>query len=212
MNGAAIKYSAMENAPLTELIICGILISIVRLVRRMSMEQLLRVLTDPVSNKILQTLRVRGCMTTAQILAENPQLSRATVYRRIEKMLETGAIRIADSRKVRGQTEQVYAIGEIYIGTPETDEESRKMVTFSLMRILDLYDRYFEISDADVNRDRLFLTNYSISLTDADFSEMLHEIFRIVDSYQKKQSEKDAKLRNLFLLSAPKGETHESEK
>lgn len=174
------------------------------------MDKLLKVLTDPVSNRILQMIRIKKTMTITEILAESPDIPRATVYRKIDKMLAVGAIYIADTNKVRGQTEHVYAIKEMYI-TPDSKEDSVKIVTISLMQILDLYHRYFQSDDADVNRDKLFLLNYSIALNDADFSEMMHAIFEIVDSYQKKQKGKDARTRNLFLLSAPGGGTHASQ-
>ena len=65
------------------------------------MEELLKVLADPICSQIVQILRVRGKMTIAEIIAVSPKLSRATVYRRMEKMLQTGAVRIAETRKVR---------------------------------------------------------------------------------------------------------------
>jgi len=173
------------------------------------MEKLLKVLTDPVSNRILQIIRVKGKMTISEILAENTQVPRATVYRKIDKMLEVGAIYVADTNKVRGQTENVYAIREIYIANPESDEDSLRIVTVSLMQILDLYDRYFKSGNADVNRDKLFMLNYAITLSDRDFSDMMNEIFAVVDKYQQKQNTENAKLRNLYLLSAPRGENNE---
>ena len=60
-----------------------------------------------------------------------------------------------------------------------------------------------------MNRDKLFLLNYAISLSDKDFSAMMNDIFKIVDKYQKKKSTPDAKLRSLYLLSAPGGENNE---
>jgi len=169
------------------------------------MEELLKVLADPVCSQIIQILRVHGKMTIAQIMAVSPGLSRATVYRRMEKMLQTGAVRIAETRRVRGQNEHSYDIGTIWIGTPGTDEDCQKLVTMSLLQIFDRYSRYFAGGDVDVQRDRLFLSNYSIFLNDADFLEMLHKILEIVDSYQQKQDADGARLRSLFLLSAPEG-------
>ncbi len=172
------------------------------------MEKLLKVLTDPVSNRILQLIRVREKMTISDILSESPNVPRATVYRKIEKMLAVGAIEIVDAHKVRGQTEHVYAIKDMYIANPGTEEDSMKLITMSVMQILDQYDRYFQSGTADVNRDRLFLLNYAISLSDEDYSAMVHDIFKIVDKYQKKKASSDAKLRSLYLLSAPGGENY----
>lgn len=172
------------------------------------MEKTLRVLTDPVSNRILQLIRIRKKMTISDILAENKELPRATVYRKVEKMLDVGAIYIAESHKVRGQTENVYAIKEMYITAHDSNEENLKMVTISLMQILDQYDNYFRSGKADANKDKLFLLNYAIPLSDKEFSAMTNEIFRIVDKYQKKTSP-DARLRSLYFLSAPGGKYHE---
>lgn len=60
-----------------------------------------------------------------------------------------------------------------------------------------------------MNRDKLFLLNYAIPLSDKDFSAMMSDIFKIVDKYQKKKVSPDAKLKNLYLLSAPGGENNE---
>ena len=52
------------------------------------MEQLLKVLTDPVSNRILQMIRMKGRMTISEILSENAGIPRATIYSKMDKMLE----------------------------------------------------------------------------------------------------------------------------
>lgn len=173
------------------------------------MDELLKVLTDPVCNRILQMIRVRGKMTISDILSQHKEMPRATVYRKVDKMLETGAIYIAETNKVRGQTENVYAIKNIYISNPETNDDAMKTVTISLMQILDLYDRYFQNENADVNRDKLFMLNYAISLSDKDFSEMMQSIIGIVDKYQHKANAPDANVRNLYFMSAPKGDSNE---
>ncbi len=173
-----------------------------------NMEKLLKVLTDPVSNKILQMIRVKKQMSISEILSENQSVPRATVYRKIEKMLEVGAICVAQTRKVRGQTENIYAVKEMYIANPASDEDGMKIVTIGLMQILDLFNKYFSSGEADVERDKLFLLNYAIELSDEDYSEMTKEILGVVDKYQKKKSE-NTKFRNLYLISAPKGEINE---
>ncbi|MBQ8147499.1 MAG: hypothetical protein IJ040_01785 [Lachnospiraceae bacterium] len=173
------------------------------------MDKLLKVLTDPVSNKLLQTIRVRKQLTISEIIAENTGIPRATIYRKIDKMLAVGAICVVDTHKVRGQIEHVYAIKDIYISNLESKEENMKTVTMSLMQILDSYDRYFESEHADVNRDKLFMLNYCISLDDGEFSNMMKDIIKVVDRYQHKQCAENAKLRNLYLLSAPGGDKNE---
>jgi hypothetical protein len=124
-------------------------------------------------------------------------------------MVEVGAIEIVDSHKVRGQTENVYAVKKMFISTPDSNEVSMKLLTMSLMQIVDQYDRYFKSENADVNRDKLFIYNYAIPLNDRDFSAMMNDVYKVVNKYAKRKVTDDAKLRNLYLLSAPKGENDE---
>ncbi len=173
------------------------------------MEKLIKVLTDPVSNRIIQRIRIKKKMTIAEILADNDKIPRATLYRKVEKMLEVGAIEIVDSRKVRGQTENVYAIKDVFISTSGSPNDGLKFATISIMQILDQYNTYYQSENVDVNRDRLFILNYAIALSDEDFSDMMSDILKIVDRYQKKKGTSDAKIRNLYLLSAPGGEKNE---
>ena len=57
-------------------------------------------------------------------------------------------------------------------------------------------------------RLRRKMTIYALPLSDKDFSAMMSNTFRIVDKYQKKKATSDAKLRSLYLLSAPGGENN----
>ena len=173
------------------------------------MDKKLKILTDPVSNKIIQLIRVKGEMTVAEIIAENTGIPRATIYRRIEKMVEIGAIHVVSTNTVRGQVEKVYAIKDIFVHGSPSNEDNLKLTTMSLMSILGQYEAYFQSEDVDVNRDKLFMVNYCISLNDKDFSAMLGEMNKIVDKYQRKQGKEDARIRSLYLLSAPGGEKNE---
>lgn len=170
------------------------------------MEKLLKVLTDPISNKIIQVIRSNGEMTVADIIAVNTGIPRATIYRKIEKMENLGVIYVSSTNKVRGQIEKVYRIKDIFLTSDGDNKEDMKLVTMSLMAILGQYESYFMSDNADVNRDRLGIYNYNISLNDEDYTSMLKDILSVVDSYQSKQNSENTKLRNLYLLSAPGGE------
>ena len=170
------------------------------------MEKRLKVLTDPISNRIIQLIRVRGEMTIADIISANIGVPRATLYRKIDKMVEVGAIYVASTNKVRGQIEKVYKIKDIFVATKGSKEEDMQMITMSLMGILGQYENYFKKDSADVTRDKLFMFNYNISLNDEDFGQMMQDMYQLVDKYQKKQGKDDAKLRNLYMISAPGGE------
>lgn len=166
------------------------------------MENKLKALLDPVSNQVIQKLRVHGSMTVNNLLDSGIEVSRATLYRKLDKMLSLGIIDVEKTQVIRGQVEKYYCVKEIYI-TDQTDNEERlKTVTLGLMKIACQYEGYFRDENADVDRDKLFMMNYHIALTDEDFGSMLQEMLAVVDRYQSRAGE-GAKLRNLYLMSAP---------
>ena len=169
------------------------------------MEKLIKILTDPVSNRIIQLIRSSGGVTVSEILAGTKSIPRATVYRKIDKMLAAGVIEVAETHKVRGQTENVYVLKNYYISDPQNGEDGMKIMTTTLMRIFELCSDYFKRDDADASRDKLFVLNYAIPLADADFAAMLGEIYAVVDKYQNIESTENSHLRNLYLMSVPAG-------
>lgn len=54
-------------------------------------------------------------MTTTEILDSGINISQATLYRKLNKMLAENIIEIRETRVVMGQIEKVYQIKEIYI-------------------------------------------------------------------------------------------------
>jgi hypothetical protein len=169
------------------------------------MEQLIKILTDPISNRIIQLIRKNQKMTVSEILTATPDIPRATIYRRIEKMTAAAVIEIIETHKVRGQIENTYSVKNIYISSGERNADGMKIMTAAFIQMFSLCSEYFKRADADVDRDKLFILNYAIALSDHDFSEMVNELYAIVDKYQNKSITADAKTRNLYLLSLPTG-------
>ncbi len=163
---------------------------------------------DPVANQVIQKLRVHGAMTTAEILDSGINTSKATLYRKLDKMLAENIIEICETRVVMGQIEKVYQIKEIYITKQSSNEDRLETVMMALMNISYQYEQYFQKESADVDRDKLFLMNYNIALSDEDYRAMLEDILSVVDKYQNKKSN-NAINRNLYLISAPGGNENE---
>ena len=164
------------------------------------MKKFIKILTDPISNRIIQQIRKNHKMTVSEIIAVLPDIPRATVYRRIERMTDAGVIEIVETHKVRGQAEHTYSIKNIYVTTENSGKNGMEIMTVAFVQMFNLCSEYFKSENADVERDKLFIMNYAISLSDYDFSEMLHDILSVVDRYQSKNVPKDAKTRNLYLF------------
>ena len=169
------------------------------------MEKGIKILTDPISNRIIQLIRKNKKMTVSEILTATPDIPRATVYRRIEKMSAAELIEVVETHKVRGQNENTYAIKDIYITSSKSSSDDMKIMTAAFIQIFNFCNEYFKRDDADVDRDKLFILNYAIALSDNDFSDMVNELYAVVDKYQNKNITEDSKTRNLYLMSLPTG-------
>lgn len=162
----------------------------------------IKTLLDPVSNQIIQLLRVNGPMTVGELLDADVNVSRATLYRKIDRLVAEELICVSETKVVRGQTEKKYCIQNVVISEQSGNRERLETVTMWLMNLVSQYTNYFAKEDADVERDKLFMLNFSISLSDEDYSSLVNDIVSLIDNYQTKSS-KGAKLRSLQLLSTP---------
>ena len=162
----------------------------------------IKTLLDPVSNQIIQLLRVNGPMTAGELFDADVNVSRATLYRKIDRLVTEGVIGVSETKIVRGQTEKKYGSQKIVISEQSGNSERLETVTMGLMNLISQYANYFAKEDADVERDKLFMMSFGIFLSDEDYSSLVNDIVSLIDHYQTKSS-KGAKLRSLQLLSAP---------
>lgn len=177
------------------------------------MEKLIKILTDPVSNRIIQLIRINKHMTVSEILSQMIDIPRATVYRKTERMLKAEVIEVIDTHRIRGQIENVYALKNYFMSPSANGNDGMKIMTSTLIQIFELCSSYFNRDDADVNRDKLFVLNYALSLSDSDFASMLNEMYAVVDKYNGRAITEESHIRNLYLMSMPSGgERNEQEK
>ena len=131
------------------------------------MDNKLKLLMDPATNQIIQKLRVQGGMTTTEILDSGINISQATLYRKLNKMLAENVIEIRETRVVMGQIEKVYQIKEIYITKQSSNEDRLETVMMALMNISYQYEQYFQKEYVKTN------------IFDVKYSKILQNAFQI---------------------------------
>src|SRR5262249_45519115 len=70
----------------------------------------LDLLLHPVRLRIVHALYREDACTTAEICARLPDISQATVYRHVERLLAGGLLQVVSERRVRGAVERRYAL------------------------------------------------------------------------------------------------------
>lgn len=162
----------------------------------------LTTLLDPISNQIIQLLRINGPMTAGELLKADLNVSRATLYRKMEKMLSLEIVDVSETNIVRGQIEKKYCIKDFVLSEQASNSDRLETVTMGLMNIITQYTNYFSKTDADAERDKLFMLHFCVSLTDEDYCQMIKDMISVIDKYQSKKNS-ETKPRSLYLLSTP---------
>ncbi|MET9266530.1 helix-turn-helix domain-containing protein [Amycolatopsis sp. NPDC004079] len=70
----------------------------------------LTLLGHPVRLRIVHALRGDRTLTTAQLGALLPDVSKATVYRHVDLLADGGILEVADEQRVRGAVERTYRL------------------------------------------------------------------------------------------------------
>jgi DNA-binding transcriptional ArsR family regulator len=143
-------------------------------------------LLHPVRMRILQALLGDRELTTAQIIAELPDVSTATVYRQIATLYDGGVLEVVDERKVRGTFERTYRlrqerldVSRDELAAMSRDEHAQAFVTF-VTGLLGSFERYLEREDIDLERDRVGYRHNALHLTHDELAEFLNELREVV--------------------------------
>ena len=70
----------------------------------------LRLFAHPVRVRIVNALRGDRILTTADLAARLPDVSKATVYRHVELLADAGVLEVAREERVRGAVERHYRL------------------------------------------------------------------------------------------------------
>ncbi|MGG2460953.1 helix-turn-helix domain-containing protein [Streptomyces sp. RGM 3693] len=86
----------------------------------------LELLAHPVRLRVVHALRGGRILTTGQLCALIPDVSKATVYRHVDLLAAGGIIDVADERRVRGAVERRYRLQQERAGI---DTETARALT-----------------------------------------------------------------------------------
>lgn len=161
-----------------------------------------RLIQNSVANRIVQTLFLKGDMTTLEIQKNISDVSQATVYRYVKLLEQHGFLRVSKEEKIRGQIEKTYCIEEISISKSDNSENSMKSVDLFLKKIRGEYQFYFTSNNSPVE-DRLFLQQVSFVLSDEEYDDFCGEIKEVLKKYAAREKTNERRVRNLYMLSAP---------
>lgn len=159
-------------------------------------------------SSIVFELQQRGKCTAKEILSANANITQATLYRILNKLVKAGIIYVVDENKVRSRTEKVYALSDDFNAISEklVSENNLEMYlglfTKFVMGLIGEFKEYTDNPNADLGCYNSGFSAAPIYATQEQLSEIGNQINEIVRPYQTQQSQ-DQQLHTLAVIITP---------
>jgi DNA-binding transcriptional ArsR family regulator len=128
-------------------------------------------MAHPVRLRIIHAMRGGRTLTTAQLCARLPGVSKATVYRHTDVLAAAGILETAGERRVRGAVERRYRLRQDQASVSQetfqsaSREDHRRAFAAATAALLAEFNAYLDHDDADPAADQVGYQQRAIWLT-----------------------------------------------
>jgi DNA-binding transcriptional ArsR family regulator len=139
-------------------------------------------LLHPVRLRIVHAMSGGRTLTTSQLLARMPDVSKATMYRQVSLLVEGGILAVEGEQRVGGAVERRYRLSQPRLAIdPETTamaslEDYRRAFTVAMAALLGEFDAYLDRGHADPGADAVGFLQHSLWLSLAERAELIGEL------------------------------------
>jgi AcrR family transcriptional regulator len=143
-------------------------------------------LLHPVRLRIVQAFLGDRALTTSDLSAELADISPASLYRHVARLVDAGVLAVVAERRVRGAVERTYVLRltAASVGLDEVDamtaDDHRQAFMAFVAGLLGDFDRYLDRGDIDFLRDGVSYSMGAYWLDDAEYTELLRELARVL--------------------------------
>lgn len=143
-------------------------------------------LLHPVRLRIVQAFLGDRALTTSRLRDELPDVPPASLYRHVALLVDAGVLSVVAERRVRGAVERTYVlrVAAASVNLDEVERMSREDHRQALMAfvagVLGDFDRYLSRDEIDLLRDGVGFRMAGVWLDDAELTEFLRELARVV--------------------------------
>ena len=142
----------------------------------------MELLAHPVRLRIVHALRGDRTLTTAQLCARLPDVSKAMVYRHVDLLAGGGVLEVAEEHRVRGAVERHYRLRQDrafidaeMVKSLSLDDHRRGFAT-AVAAIVAEFNAYLEREHADPAADLVGYRQHAIWLSPDEIAEMIGEL------------------------------------
>jgi DNA-binding transcriptional ArsR family regulator len=142
----------------------------------------LELLGHPARLRIVHALRGDRTLTTAQLCARLPDVSKAMVYRHVDLLAAGGILEVAEERRVRGAVERHYRLRQDRASIdPETaakltPDDHRRAFATAVATLVAEFNAYLDRDSTDPATDPVGYLQHGIWLDRTELEEMITEL------------------------------------
>ncbi|MFF4951137.1 helix-turn-helix domain-containing protein [Streptomyces chattanoogensis] len=143
-------------------------------------------LLHPVRLRIVHAMSGGRTLTTSQMCALLPDVSKATVYRHVGLLADGGLLDVADEQRVRGAVERRYRLrGERAVIDAETAasvsvEDHRRVFAVAMATLLAEFNAYLDRDGADPTADLVGYRQHALWLSRDELAELIGEMREVL--------------------------------
>ncbi|WP_214318750.1 helix-turn-helix domain-containing protein [Nonomuraea sediminis] len=162
-------------------------------------------LLHPVRLRIMHALAAGRALTTSQLCARMPDVSKVTVYRQVALLAEGGFLEVEGEQRVRGAVERRYRLRQdrpaIDAGAAATMslEDHRRGFAAAMAVLIAEFNAYLDREGADPVADSVSYRQGTVWLSPDELTEMMGELF---EALRDRVANTPAPGRAPYLLSA----------
>jgi DNA-binding transcriptional ArsR family regulator len=147
----------------------------------MAMDRL-ELLVHPVRLRIVHAMSGGGTLTTADLCARLPDVSKATVYRQVGLLAEGGILEVDGEQRVRGAVERRYrlrrdrAVIDAETAASATVDDHRRTFAVAMATLIAEFEAYLDRDGADPAADLVGYRQHAVWLSEQELTELIGDL------------------------------------
>lgn len=166
------------------------------------MKNINEVILNPIRMRIIQELSIGQSITATELCERIGDVPRTTMYRHINILIENNILSVVSEKKIRGSLERTIALNISEITRHNTIENGAQNAFGFLMSNYAKFHNYFSGENPDPEKDRIFLNNTALMMSDTEFEKFIIELRALILKYNFESSDK-RKIRDISIISSP---------
>lgn len=167
------------------------------------MKDLNQVLLNPIRMRIIQYLAIHDSVTVGELISIMTDVPRTTLYRHINILVGSDILSVVGENRIRGTVEKVYSLNVLAVSSENTIQNATRNAFGFLMKIYADFEKYFNNANANPGKERIFLNNVVLLMSDEEYDEFLSELQNFMAKHMEKEPSTKRKARSLSIISAP---------